>query len=340
MSAKTDIVSNERDDAATSVAGVCVQGRWVEGHVDRSDGFPRVDWDAVCPLIMQEVPEAGLRDAMTSAARDWLVETRDALGAEYRVDESASFLLLSSFSTKHAANLLAFLELARKRILSQLLPGVAKVRGHGKHVAIVFHDVERYYSYIAYYYPPEGHFAASGGLFVTRGHGRTAWGYGHFVLHGRDVAPAERVVAHELTHNCLGHLNIPGWLNEGLATTVESVLMGDNALLVTRQDIEDHQAHWRDGTIQQFWSGAAVHRPDDGSRLTYHLARMAVKALSYDYDCFREFVLLADRKDGGEAAAIKVFGKGLGGLVQQFLGPGEWTPLPETWKAAGNKSDD
>ncbi len=315
-------------------------GRWIDGHLDRTDGFPRVDWNAVGPRIMQEVPETGLREAFTSAARGWLIETRDVLGADYRVAESANFLLLTSFSPKHAGNLLEFLEGARKRILTQLLPGVAKVRGHGKHVAIVFRDVETYYSYIAYFYPPEGHFAASGGVFVTRGHGRTGWGYGHFVLHARDVAPAERVVAHELTHNCLGHLRIPGWLNEGLASTVESVLMGDNALVVTRQDIEDHRAHWRNDAIQQFWSGVAVHRPDDGSRLTYHLARMAVKALSYDYGRFRSFVLQADRRDGGEAAAIKVYGRGLGGLIEQFLGPGRWTPRPASWAAAAEKASD
>ena len=317
-----------------------MDGSWLEGHLDRSDGFPRVDWDAVGPRITQTVPEAGLNDAMTSAAREWLVETRNVLGDSYRVDESANFLLLASFSPKHAVNLLAFLESALKRILTQLLPGVANDEGNGKHVAIVFHDIEAYYSYIAYFFPPEGQFAASGGVYVECRHGHSGWGYGHFVLHGRDVYPVERVVAHELTHACLGHLDIPGWLNEGLATTVESVLMGDNAMAVTMQDIQDHQEHWRDGVIQEFWSGEAVHRPDDGSRLTYDLARMAVKALSNDYDRFRKFVLLADHTDGGEAAAMKVFGKGLGGLITQFLGPGDWSPRPEAWSDAERKSPD
>jgi len=308
-----------------------VDTRWVEGHLDRSDGFPRADWDAVCPRIMEQVAEKGLRDAFTSAARDWLTATRETLGGAYRVEDSANFLLLATFPPKTAVSLLAFLERARARILTQLLPGIARVQGHGKHVAIVFDDVEKYYSYIAYFYPPTGEFAASGGVFVQRGHGRSGWGYGHFVLHGSVIVGIERTVAHELTHNCVRHLPIPGWLNEGLATTVESVVMGEGALVVRKEDIEEHRAHWRDGVIQEFWSGAAVHRPDEGSRLTYHLARMAVKALSYDYARFREFVLLANRADGGEEAAQKVFGNGLGGLITQFLGPGDWTPRPETW---------
>jgi len=308
-----------------------VEPRWIDGHLDRSDGFPRADWDAVLPHIIERVPEAELRDAITSAARDWLTATRDAIGGAYRVEESENFLLLATFPTKTAAGLLAFLEPARRRILTQLLPGVAMVKGRGKHVAIVFDDIEKYYSYIAYFYPPEGEFAASGGVFVQRGYGRRGWGYGHFVLHGSLIRGIERTVAHELTHNCLRHLPIPGWLNEGLAMTVESIVMGDGGLVVRREDIDEHRAHWQGGAIQEFWSGAAVHRPDDGSRLTYHLARMAVKALSSDYERFREFVLLADRDDAGEAAAMKVFGRGLGGLIEQFLGPGDWAPRPEGW---------
>jgi len=308
-----------------------VETRWVDGHLDAGDGFPRADWDAICPRIMYEVPESGLRDAMTSAARDWLSATRDAIGGAYRVDESANFLLLAVFPIRTAVGLLAFLERARAGILTQLLPGVAKVGGHGKHVAIVFDDVENYYSYIAYFYPPEGEFAASGGVFVQRGYGLQGWGYGHFVLHGSAIAAIERTVVHELTHNCLRHLDIPRWLDEGLASTVERVVAGDAALVVRAEDIEEHRAHWRDGAIQEFWSGVAVHRPDDGSRLTYHLARMAVKALSHDYGRFREFVLAADGADAGEQAARMVFGRGLGGLIEQFLGPGDWSPRPEQW---------
>jgi hypothetical protein len=308
---------------------------WIDAHFDRADGFPRPDWNAILPRIETEVPEPELRVAITVAAAAWLKETARGLGDAYHVDESTHFLLLSSLDRSPTKNLLRFLDQARGRILKQFLPGIAEVRGRGKHAALVFANVESYYSYIAYFYPPQGEFAASGGVFVQRKHGGKGWGYGHFVTYGKDVGRLERTVAHELTHNCLRHLAIPGWLNEGLASTVESALMGDSALVVRREDLEEHREHWKDGRIQEFWSGAAVHRPDEGSRLTYRLARMAVKALAHDYARFREFALCADRKDAGEEASKRVFGRGLGGLVEQFLGPGDWSPRPDAWTRGG-----
>ena len=41
---------------------------------------------------------------------------------------------------------------------------------------------------------------------------------------------------------------------------------------------------------------------------------------------FRDFVLHADRKDAGEAAARDCLGVQLSDLVSAFLGPGEWAP--------------
>lgn len=304
---------------------------WLEAHLDRTDGLPRVDWNAVLQRIRRDVPAEDRDAACRAAAREWLGATRETLGGSYRVDESPNFLLLAAFPPKAARDLLEFVERTRHRVLTELLPGIAAAPGRGRHVAIVLDDIEAYYSYIAYFYPSEGEFAASGGLFVERPYGHRGAGYGHFVVHAREVRHAERVVAHELTHNVLRHLRIPAWLNEGLATTVEAVVMGDAAFVVSKEDLDDHRCHWSDGVIQEFWSGAAVHRPDDGSRLTYDLARMAVRALSHDYPRFRSFVVSADARDAGEAAAVQTYGCGLGGLIERFLGPGDWAPQPDVW---------
>ncbi len=311
-----------------------MERRWIEGHLDRSQDFPRVDWDAVAPRIEEVVPETARNDAWTAAAREWLTATRDALGGAYGVHESEHFLLLVSFPEKTTENLAAFLERTLARIMGELLPGIADDGGSGKAVAIVLADIEAYYSYIAHFYPPEGQFAASGGVRVSHAFAGAGWGYGHFVAHGTDVLFVERTIAHELTHDLVAHLPIPAWLDEGLASTVEDAVMRDSRLTVSAEELDDHRAVWGGGGIQEFWSGAAVHRPDDASRLTYQLARMAVKALSHDYARFREFVLRAHHDDAGEAAAAAVYGRGLAGLVTQFLGPGDWTPAPATWDAA------
>jgi hypothetical protein len=41
---------------------------------------------------------------------------------------------------------------------------------------------------------------------------------------------------------------------------------------------------------------------------------------------FREFILHADRKDAGQAAARNYLQVELSDLVSTFLGPGEWAP--------------
>lgn len=305
--------------------------RWADGHLFLSEGLARVDWDVVGPLLQDRVPEADLHGAWTDAARQWLGALRESLGADYRLDESENFLVVSAFPPRTAARLVAFLERSRTHILDRLLPGIASDPGPGKQAVVSIADIEAYYSYIAHFYPPEGHFAASGGLSVFARHGGQGWGYSHVVAHGADVVTTERVFVHELTHDLVSHLDIPLWLDEGLATTVEAILMEDPSFVVVPDDIDDHRAQWRNGGIQEFWSGASVHRPDEGSRLTYLLARMAVHALSRDYERFRKFVVTADSGDAGEAAAQQIYGGGLGGLIEQFLGRGEWTPRPDTW---------
>ena len=147
----------------------------------------------------------------------------------------------------------------------------------------------------------------------------------------RGVAEAEATVAHELTHACLDHLPIPSWLNEGITETTEHVITQHNPLGAVSEMMDRHQRFWGEEEIQQFWSGDSFLRPDEGCELSYHLARLAVGAVSHDYDTFKEFVLPANYRDGGEAAAQEVFGGSLGGFMEQFLGPGNWAPTPETW---------
>jgi hypothetical protein len=141
----------------------------------------------------------------------------------------------------------------------------------------------------------------------------------------------EMVVAHELTHACLAHLPLPSWLNEGITVIMEDEITHTHAVIVDSETMARHRRFWGPEEIQQFWSGESFHRPDEGNELSYSLAQLVVGAISHDYDVFKEFVSSADYKDGGEAAAQEVFGGSLGGLMEQFLGSGAWTPTPEKW---------
>ena len=48
--------------------------------------------------------------------------------------------------------------------------------------------------------------------------------------------------------------------------------------------------------------------------------------LAHELTPFIEFTRHANFADGGEAAAVEVFGGSLGGLIEQFFGPGDWSP--------------
>jgi hypothetical protein len=93
-----------------------------------------------------------------------------------------------------------------------------------------------------------------------------------------------------------------------------------------------HQSFWGSDEIQEFWSGDAFHRPDEGQELSYHLAQFAVNSLSQDYESFIEFVNLAKYEDGGESAALEIYGSSLGYIIEQYFGGGNWIPNPDAWK--------
>jgi hypothetical protein len=123
-------------------------------------------------------------------------------------------------------------------------------------------------------------------------------------------------------------------LNEGIAQIVEDAMR--QVPLVTRDDriaeyMDRHRAFRGDEEIQEFWSGESFSRPNEGQELSYHLARLAVGALSHDCRLFKRFVLSAQQSDAGDAALSDVFGGNLGHFMEQFLGAGQWAPEPDTW---------
>jgi hypothetical protein len=139
-------------------------------------------------------------------------------------------------------------------------------------------------------------------------------------------------LTHELTHNLLRSLPLPVWLNEGLAMLFEQDVAGGFRPPVTREGADLHRSYWNAATIQEFWRGDSFSNPEV-QELAYGLARILLDFIVTDLQPtppdFRDFVLHADRKDGGEAAARNFLGVELSDLVSTFLGPGKWAPKNE-----------
>jgi hypothetical protein len=285
-------------------------------HMPLIDGYPRPDWASIDQVISQ-LPQTASPDLWTLAARTWLDLTAGHLGPPYVVTESPNFLLLMPFADRNTKLLTTFAEKALRQILVKL-EGLAESEVLGKRVIMIFDTQDAYYAYSAHFYS-EGEHPLSSGVFLNAD-------YGHIAIPFYDVAETEATLAHELTHNCLRLLPIPLWLNEGLAVTIEDEVCGNRPLRMDADRLRQHQAFWDEATIQEFWSGQSFARVDEGNGLSYELARYCIRALAHDIASFIAFAQHASFEDGGEAAAVEVYGGSLGGLIEQFFGPGNWSP--------------
>jgi hypothetical protein len=236
--------------------------------------------------LIGRLPQAMAHDHWSRIARLWLTVTAEHLGSPYRVAETANFFVLTHLDARASALVERFIERAWKQIRSGL-EGAVEESGYGQGVVMLFSSQEAYYEYSAHFYP-DGEHPLSSGVFAG--------------------------------------LPLPLWLNEGLAVTFENEICCNRPLRMDPDRMAEHQDFWNEETIQEFWSGRAFARTDEGNGLSYELARYCVRALAHDLAGLIAFTRRASFQDGGESAAVEVFGGSLGGLIEQFFGAGDWSP--------------
>jgi len=287
------------------------------------DKLPRPDWKQIYHYIETNRSSQDQGGLLNLIVYDWMDKTVQHLGHCYTKTESKNFILISSKEERYNQSLISFLERSRARLM-HIAKGIVSDQGWGKHLVIVFADMDSYYDYVSHYGPQEGTYGLSSGMYLN-------YGYGHFVFQNEDLDNAEPIAAHEMTHALLAHLPIPVWLNEGMAVNMESMICGRRPPPVTQSMFEQHQTFWREQRIQEFWSGDAFFRPDQGQQLSYEMAQVLVTNLSKNYSAFQRFANKAHYADGGEAAMLEVYDVGLGDLATGFLGHGSWQPTPDRW---------
>ena len=192
----------------------------------------------------------------------------------------------------------------------------------------MFEDLDDYYEYLCYFCKDDEQ-PMSGGVFLQ------GEGYLHMAFPTFDNRSYLSVFAHELTHACLSHLPLPLWVNEALAMRMENFVCGTSTFEMDPEILARHREQWNPQTIQQFWAGSSWEIPGDSFGLSYSLAQVLWRKIEVDLrsrsDLLLEFVGASDCLDGGESACQKAFGVGLGDLVADFLGEGDWAPKPEKW---------
>ncbi|WP_156492932.1 MULTISPECIES: hypothetical protein [unclassified Alcanivorax] len=275
------------------------------------------DWNEIAQRIGDDLSLEDLHSEWSKECKKWLESIASEFGNDYRIEESPNFSIMSNEGDRYIHVFSGFLERTLKRIL-KTLDGIASDEGFGKHVALIFQDIDQYYEYVGMFFPDEGEFGLSSGMYINEG-------YGHFVFPSQDIDYAEPIAVHELTHACLVHLPIPLWLNEGIAVLMEDVLSG-NRLFLDKEMVERHQRYWNENTIQAFWSGESFMAIDEGQELSYNLAHILARNISQDFSAFAKFSNHANYEDAGESAAQEYLGLSLTQIVGSFLGEGNWQP--------------
>ena len=290
----------------------------IQDAIDVRDGLPRPKWDVISAWVDANIDPSSLDESWTQIARDWLTRLSESLPRGYALHESPEFLLLAA-DEAIGQRVLNSSQRAR-RIILESLDGVASDQGFGKHVVLLFADTENYYDYVTDFYPDEGEFGLSGGMFLNIG-------YGHFAICPAYDDNYERVIAHELNHALLRHLPLPLWLDEGVTQVMEDVVMDSSYFTVDHQILRRHRDYWTSETIDAFWSGESFYCSDEGQELSYHLAEVLFRNLMSDFPkAVNDILNNADFTDAGNAAFLASCNVSLVDRIAQFLGDGNWAP--------------
>ncbi len=94
-------------------------------HLARHHGYPIADWAKVRAWVDGLDPAARRGEAWSACERAWLLHFRDALGKDFRLEESGSAALVSSLAPNFARAALEFIARTERRI-GAVLKGVVQ----------------------------------------------------------------------------------------------------------------------------------------------------------------------------------------------------------------------
>jgi hypothetical protein len=302
----------------------------LEPFLVRGNQIPIFRWDEINTALDQVSDHQHKIEAMNEAKLAWLLSMREALGSDFHVLETPGLLMLSSLEANVAHAMATYVDNTEKRIRT-VLRDLAQFPKGEKNIVLVFDDDAMYYDYVSLYYPDEGEFSFSGGMFINNG-------CSHFVVKRDDLRSIEPVIAHEMTHCALAQHSLPRWLDEGIAVNTEIRLTKHYAMSFTPKELrQKHLIFWNQDTIQEFWSGKSFDRVDDGNLLSYELARILVEHFGKDWPQFSKFVHSVVRDDAGGDAAHQALALDLGDCVCALLDLPDtktWSPNPAVWYPA------
>jgi hypothetical protein len=279
---------------------------------DASGGQPSAD-PATAPAPSEPGPTwtAAGSPAETITPARFLADVAGVLGAPYAVVSDRAFHWLTPFGADHE-RLAAHARHALLR-LPEVIPGLEPEPPPGGWPAVLFASTDDQLAY-------EGLFGGSGASIISGGCWRS-FPVGHLAVPVTGREALDAAFGHELVHAVLSGSGVPTWLQEGIATELET-RMGNRAPPLA--DLYTWRAtltYWREHPAGPFWSGAAFRDPAS-SEHAYRLAQL----LGYHWT--RRPERLRAARDLGRAAwkdqdgaLLGLIGADRAGLLRAVLAP-------------------
>ncbi len=281
--------------------------RLLDAWLEAGKAFPKPDWRAVWDWTHQQYPADSLHDVYVSLGADWCARIAAAFPTRMAVTHSENFYLVAAESFSGVRSCLIQLEGYYAQV-QKCLSGLDLPEGFGKHVVVMAPDLDSFTRYLSDYYP-EGEFMMPGGVCLRHG-------YTHFLIREDNLTAVAPVLAHELTHACVTGIPWPAWVDEAVAQSVEFQICGLNRYELNREIVERHRRYWTPELMQGFWTGESFHFTDEGSELSYHLARFLLEAVAQNgRPAMMQFLRTAQAED----AAFEAFWNELGVLPSEML---------------------
>ena len=279
-------------------------------------GLPQLDWGAAEAWIERKATRPGACESLKRAvAAAWLDELRDALTDDHRRWRNVRVEGLAPLEGNNSQRVARGTDGAIKVIEKALRP----IRGDDPippFAVVALNSSDNYYSFISHFYPEEGEWGTSGGVYINDG----ADSFPIIALPTNLQWALEQTVAHELTHHSLRGAELPIWVEEGLTQMMEERVTGVSNFRLDREMLSRQRDRWLDGDLESYLSGASFSSAeDDTQELAYHLSQLVVRGLlSREPDRFFEFAR-ACRKTSWNEAALEHIGQTPEELIERAL---------------------
>ena len=283
--------------------------------------LPRVNWNLVRDWVENNVAVSDQTRAWSTLAHQWLEAVDLALGETHRAIRSDHVILFAPTEFEQAVSLFDLAESGLKEMASLLGP-LARQNQTGPLVIMLFGDDESYCRYVSPF-DPEIEFVRSAG-FCFKGD------FVHVALRPAVSEQLQQTLLHEIAHACLSDRNLPLWLEEGITQLAEEAAVANWARFsLSSEDAAKLRLYWREHPVSDFWWGHGFHTPDEGQRHCYQLAQILFRQIVSDHRKeLPEFLSAASAADAGDNAARKILRVSIAEIASQFLGAGNWEPIP------------